>query len=186
MGNDESKQDKDSTKLKKEITNKESVLDSSKSKTKKIKEPKPKPIRLTDFSINLGMKFSMNNVHFEIDSHSRTRSDNFVKCIQQTDKLNKEYPKRIFLDKEQLRHVSSKHMDKLRNDQVTTNQIRQTLRKQKAEKASDKIKKYLDGYVDNSMSIAQIHQKMHADKVDANTIIPFIDDNDAIKLKKSI
>merc|ERR1712233_192767 len=78
------------------------VKKSDTSKLKKVESDKPKPIKLTDFSIKLGMKFSMQDVHYEIDSHSRTRTDEFVKCIQQNNKMNEEYPKRIYLDKEQL------------------------------------------------------------------------------------
>merc|ERR1712176_330222 len=126
MGDDDKDKDKNATKEDKD-------KDKDKDKAKDIKDEKkddikPAPIpkkpeppklpKLINFDVEIGMPFSMGSVSYEIDMLYKTRTDEYVKCSQPKDKLNEEYPKRIYLEKQQLRYVQSDHMNKLREQQV--------------------------------------------------------------------
>ena len=151
------------------------------------KKEEAQPIRLDTFDIELGMEFSMgiepnNTVHYEVDMHFRTKTDDYVKCSQPKSKMNKEYPKKIFLDKEQLRFVKSKHMDRLREEQKVSKKMKRKLRQQKVEKAPENVKGYLNLY-DDGTTIEEIADQMKSDKVELKEILPFIDDEDALRVK---
>eukprot|EP01083_Nonionella_stella_P254505 874454_1 len=176
-------EDKDKEKKKaNETTTEEEDKEKEKEKDKPAEKQKQerKPMK---FEVEIGMEFHFGELYYEIDAHYKTRTDDYVKCEQPKGKVNGEFPLRIYLDKKQLEWVASDHMDKLREERALIEKLKQKLRKQKRKEAPENIKTYLKSYDEEQISIKQILTKMKADGVEPNVILPYIDDEDALKLK---